>query len=63
MNRSATVYIPLALDRFARVEIAIVTQGMPTPHERNPEREPVLTEMEEVTAKLAARKYKTEPPF
>lgn len=63
MKPSAIVYVPLHEGRCARVEVSVIEEALPTPMETHRTREPGITEMDAIAAKLSAKDYRITPPF
>lgn len=52
-----TLEIDLGKGRVARLVISIIEEPMPTPHEMPHHRCPSLSELEQITTALRARRY------
>jgi len=63
MHDELTVWVMLGANKAARVRIAVVTEGLPTPHEMSEQREPTVPEFDAVAALLATKQYRENPPF
>lgn len=63
MNEKAIVYVELKPGLCARVEVCVIEEPLPSPHEMAVRREPFLTEFDAIAGKLSAKDYRSTPPF
>lgn len=63
MKGKTTVFTQISPGVFARVEVQVIEEPLPTPNERPTLRQPTLEEFARVASKLNARDYTFTLPF
>jgi hypothetical protein len=63
MKSEAVIYVTLSPGVCAEVLVRVIEEPLPTPLEACTIREPGVTELDAIAAKLSAKDYRSAPPF